>query len=152
MSRVNENPQRPVHQADRAAGGLRVSDADRDAVVSELSEHFQAGRLDQAEFDDRTGRALRARTESDLDPLLADLPRSPAAQAEPQAPAAARGPLPRVLLPALVAAVLVTAAVAGGAFGGWHHHWGYGPFFWWLIPLLAFRLLWWRRGGVRRWQ
>jgi hypothetical protein len=129
-----------------------VSDADRDAVVSELSEHFQAGRLDQAEFDDRTGRALRARTESDLGPLLADLPRRPAAQAGPRLPAAARGPLPRVLLAVLVAAVLVTAAVAGGGFGGWHHHWGYGVFFWWLIPLLTFRLLWWRRGGVRRWQ
>jgi len=149
---VNENPQRPVHQADRVACGLRVSDADRDAVVSELSEHFQAGRLDQAEFDDRTGRALRARTESDLDPLMADLPRRPVAQAGSRPPAVARGPLPRVLLPVLVAVVLVTAAVAGRAFGGWHHHWGYGVFFWWLIPLLAFRLLWWRRGGVRRWQ
>ncbi|HEY2689216.1 MAG TPA: DUF1707 domain-containing protein [Streptosporangiaceae bacterium] len=134
------------------ADGLRVSDADRDAVVSELSEHFQAGRLDQAEFDDRTGRALRARTESDLDPLLADLPPRAAAQAGSQLPPAVRGPLPRILLPVLVAAVLVTAAVVGGGFGGWHHHWGYGVFFWWLIPLLAFRLLWWRRGGARRWQ
>ncbi len=54
---------------------LRVSDADRDAAISELGEHFQAGRLDPAELDDRTGRALRARIESDLDQLLADLPR-----------------------------------------------------------------------------
>lgn len=129
-----------------------MSGADRDAVVSELSEHFQAGRLDQAEFDDRTGRALRARTESDLDELLADLPHRPVPQADPQLPAKARAGVPRILLPVLVAAVLVTAAVVGGAFGGWHHHWGFGLFFWWLIPLLAFRLLWWRRGGVRRWR
>jgi len=129
-----------------------VSDAERDAAVTELSEHFQAGRLDQAEFDDRTGRALRARTESDLDELLADLPRQPVTQAGPEIPAA-RAQLPRILLPVLVAAVLVTAALFGGAFGGWHHHhWGYGVFFWWLIPVMAFRLLWWRRGGVRRWR
>src|SRR5262249_55648751 len=125
------------------------------------SEHFQAGRLDQAEFDDRTGRALRARTESDLDPLLADLPRRPAAQAGPPLPPAGRPPpppgppaRPRGAGPGPGARARPpgTAAVAGRAFGGWHHHWGYGVFFWWLIPLLAFRLLWWRRGGVRRWQ
>jgi hypothetical protein len=28
-----------------AAGYLRVSDADRDSALAELSEHFQAGRL-----------------------------------------------------------------------------------------------------------
>ena len=33
--------------------GLRVSDAERDAVVTELGEHFQQGRLDHAEFDER---------------------------------------------------------------------------------------------------
>jgi len=31
---------------------LRVSDADRDAVLTELGRHFQAGRLDPAELDD----------------------------------------------------------------------------------------------------
>jgi hypothetical protein len=37
---------------------MRASDADRDAVVSDLSEHFQAGRLTAGELDERTGRAL----------------------------------------------------------------------------------------------
>jgi Domain of unknown function (DUF1707) len=142
---VNENPQRP-------AGRLRVSDADRDAAVTELSDHFQAGRLDQAEFDDRTGRALRARTERDLDELLTDLPRTPATQAGPQLPAAGRAPLPRALLPVLVTAAVITAVFVSGAFGGWHHHWGPGLALWWLIPLMALRLLWWRRGGLRRWR
>src|ERR1044072_7484528 len=41
---------------------MRASDADRDAVVSDLSEHFQAGRLTAAELDERTGLALAART------------------------------------------------------------------------------------------
>lgn len=39
---------------------LRVSDAERDAVVTELGEHFQQGRLDQAEFDERMTKALSA--------------------------------------------------------------------------------------------
>ena len=29
---------------DSPSGGLRVSDADRDRAIAELSEHFQAGR------------------------------------------------------------------------------------------------------------
>src|SRR5947207_8314713 len=53
---------------------MRASDADRDAVVSDLSEHFQAGRLTAAELDERTGRALSARTWGELIELAGDLP------------------------------------------------------------------------------
>ena len=53
---------------------MRASDADRDAVVSDLSEHFQAGRLTAAELDERTGRALTARTWGELTEVAADLP------------------------------------------------------------------------------
>ena len=63
---------------------MRASDSDRDAVVSDLSEHFQAGRLTAGEFDERTGLALAARTWGDLRELLSDLP---AARLAPQAPA-----------------------------------------------------------------
>ncbi len=52
---------------------LRVSDAEREAVADRLAEHFAAGRLDQAEFDDRVGRAMSARTRVDLRGLFADL-------------------------------------------------------------------------------
>jgi GntR family transcriptional regulator len=52
---------------------LRVSDAEREAVSGRLAEHFAAGRLDQAEFDDRVGRAMSAKTRGDLRGLLADL-------------------------------------------------------------------------------
>src|SRR5271166_2095075 len=52
---------------------LRVSDAEREAVTDRLAEHFAAGRLDQAEFDDRVGRAMSAKTRGDLRGLLADL-------------------------------------------------------------------------------
>ena len=53
---------------------IRASDADRDAVVAALSEHFQAGRLTTEELEERTGQALTARTVGELDALTADLP------------------------------------------------------------------------------
>ena len=56
---------------------MRVGDAERDAVVMRLREAFAEGRLDQAELDDRLGRAHLAKTNADLSFLTADLP-SPA--------------------------------------------------------------------------
>jgi hypothetical protein len=56
-------------------GDLRVSDADRDRALGELSEAFQAGRITAAEFDQRSGQALHARTGKELAALLSDLPR-----------------------------------------------------------------------------
>ena len=55
-------------------GDLRVSDADRDQALSELSEAFQAGRITSEEYDQRSGQALRSRTGKELTTLLADLP------------------------------------------------------------------------------
>ena len=46
---------------DYPSGSMRVSDADRDQAIAELSEHYQAGRLTTEEFEDRSGRALQAR-------------------------------------------------------------------------------------------
>ena len=60
---------------DHPSGSLRVSDADRDRAIAELSEHYQAGRLSTEELEDRTGRALQARTTADLAGLFTDLPR-----------------------------------------------------------------------------
>src|SRR5690349_16535880 len=57
---------------------MKTSDAYRDAVLSDLSEHCQAGRLTAEEFEDRTGRALGARTWGELRDLMRDLPASPA--------------------------------------------------------------------------
>jgi len=143
---------------DTTQSRLRVSDADRDAVVTELGQHFQAGRLDPAELDDRTGSALRARVRGDLDALLADLPRA-AVPSQAVAPGVApHRPPARALVPVLIAAVLVTAALTAGAAGaGWHHQWGAGVGWWpvlWLFPLLIVRLLWWGRrpGRARSWR
>jgi len=59
---------------DYPAGDLRVSDADRDRALRELSQAFEAGRITSAEFDQRSGQALDARTGNELTVLLADLP------------------------------------------------------------------------------
>jgi hypothetical protein len=61
---------------------LRASDAERDDVATALGDHFQAGRLSQAEFGDRVSAALGARTRRDLSVLLTDLPASPVAVTE----------------------------------------------------------------------
>src|ERR1700748_3351659 len=73
---------------DDPSGSLRVSDADRDRAIAELSQHYQAGRLTTEEFEDRTGRALAARTSADLAALFTDLPRrqAPVTSAAASAP------------------------------------------------------------------
>jgi Domain of unknown function (DUF1707)/Cell wall-active antibiotics response 4TMS YvqF len=60
---------------------LRVGNRERDRVVDILNDAFAQGRLTPAELDDRSNSALVARTESELAPLIEDLPyagRSPA--------------------------------------------------------------------------
>jgi hypothetical protein len=47
--------------------------------VQRVQDAFAEGRLDDAEFDERSRAALTARTHADLDALLADLPAAPSA-------------------------------------------------------------------------
>jgi uncharacterized protein DUF1707 len=56
---------------------LRASDADRDQVIGLLRAAVTDGRLDPAEFDERMGAALAARTIDALTPLTADLIATP---------------------------------------------------------------------------
>lgn len=53
-----------------ATGALLASDADRERAVQQLEDAFAQGRLASAELDERTGRALVARTRGDLDAAL----------------------------------------------------------------------------------
>lgn len=50
-----------------------ASDADRDAAVQQLSDAFSQGRLSSSELEDRTSKALAARTHGQLDDVLHDL-------------------------------------------------------------------------------
>jgi len=59
---------------DYPTGDIRVSDADRDRAIGELSEARLAGRITADEFDERSGQAVAARTGKELTALLDDLP------------------------------------------------------------------------------
>lgn len=142
-------------------GDLRVSDAERDTALAELSEHFQAGRLTQEEFDDRSGRALKARTGADLHILFTDLPDpgapepgpaatgsaapgQAAARAEPEpappVPRDGRWPVGRIVILGVIAAIVlgnVTVSIGHGVHGG-----NVG----WLVPVIILALVFRRIG------
>ena len=127
---------------------IRASDEERDAVAGELGAHFQAGRLDPAEFDDRLGRALRAQTRGDLAGLVTDLPQASA----PQAPPAGRRSRTAVMVAIAVTLGLAALAITGLAItgtGGGYGHRFWAP--WWLIPVVIalLRAGWWRRSMIR---
>jgi len=56
---------------------LRIGDAERDAAMDQLREHFVAGRLTFDELTERIDAALTAKTQRQIDGLMADLPRPP---------------------------------------------------------------------------
>ena len=68
---------------------LRVSDAERDAVLRTLGDHAAVGRLTLDELEERSGRALAAKTRGDLATLTSDLPRE-AGQASELSPVTSR--------------------------------------------------------------
>jgi len=129
---------------------MRASDADRDAVLSDLSEHFQAGRLTSEEFDERAGQALAARTWGELKDLLRDLPttlpgprlpaRAASSGARPERLSGRRAPVP---VPVLVGIGIVLAVSLGIV-----HVWG----LLWLVfaALFIARRLAWSAGAPRR--
>jgi Domain of unknown function (DUF1707) len=60
------------------SSGFRVSDQQREQAAQAIRDHFAAGRLTEDELNDRLQAALQARTEPELNALLADLPSLPA--------------------------------------------------------------------------
>ena len=53
---------------------IRISDADRDAVISRLQDAAGEGRIDFSEFEERARATYAARYDADLVPITADLP------------------------------------------------------------------------------
>jgi Domain of unknown function (DUF1707) len=74
------------------AGGIRASDAERDAAVERLSAATGDGRLTLEEFSQRLDRATSARTRGELDRLVADLPADAGAAGTGAAGTGAAGP------------------------------------------------------------
>jgi Domain of unknown function (DUF1707) len=112
---------------------LRAADSDREAVAELLRQQHVAGRLDTDELQERIERCYAAKTYSDLDALVADLP------GEQPRPSAARPRWPRPMV-ALLVLVVAAAAVLS-----------HGHLIWLAIPafFLVSRTLVWRGGGGR---
>ena len=92
---------------------VRIGDAERDRAVSDLGDHFAAGRLTREEFDERADQAMQARFSTDLEPLFADLPKPASAEpATEPVPAQAGGPPPWAYAMWLMP-IVVIAAIAG---------------------------------------
>jgi len=121
---------------------MRASDADRDAVLAELSEHFQAGRLTHEEFDERSDLALRARTHGELADLTRDLP-APSRALAPAGRPRSRPAGPRLPVAAVAATLalvfLVVATVTNDAVVGTA-----ALRLWWIVLIVP--LLVWRAG------
>ncbi|MEV4256407.1 DUF1707 domain-containing protein [Spirillospora sp. NPDC049652] len=62
------------HGGPDSRNGLRIGDAERDAVALALHEHYAAGRLEHGELDERLDAALAAKTLGDLRAVVRDLP------------------------------------------------------------------------------
>jgi len=72
---------------------VRVSDAERESIVSRLNEATSEGRLTLEEFSDRVSQALASRTRGDLDVLVRDLPAASGAVARSGSAVAGRAPV-----------------------------------------------------------
>ncbi|WP_199034171.1 DUF1707 SHOCT-like domain-containing protein [Glycomyces salinus] len=65
---------------------LRISNDEREAIVARLHAAVQDGRLDLAEFDQRSREVYEAKTYAEVERLLADLPADGGAVAIPKGP------------------------------------------------------------------
>jgi len=142
-------------RASQADPNMRVSHAERTEVADRLSKHYGDGRLDEEEFNERLDRAMKAKTQSDLDGLFDDLPEPEAARpvARPNPQPRPPGPrqFPRI---AFLALVVILAIMVGQ----WLAHPFVFPFagFWpigfhipWLLIGIAV-FVWWRFVRWRR--
>lgn len=129
---------------------LRIGDAERSKMADQLSQHYAAGRLDDEEFGQRMERAMAAKTQGDLDGLLADLP--PVEQPAAAPPSRRRGHPVRT-----VALLVLTVFVLTSIWSSWwvrpHAHVPLGlpsgiP--WIAVAVGAFFLLRWERLRHRR--
>jgi hypothetical protein len=104
---------------------LLASDADRERVAERLRGAAGEGRLTPAELEERLEGAFSARTEAELEPLVADLP----------APARPSRPRDRTHERTYVAVMLLLVAI--WAFTGAGYFWPIWPMLGWGIGVLA---------------
>lgn len=66
---------------------LRIGDTERETAARELGEHYALGRITAEEHSERLDLIWAARTQGELTPAFADLPRPPAARSRSRAAA-----------------------------------------------------------------
>jgi hypothetical protein len=122
------------------SGRIRLSEP-RDRAIAGLAEHYQAGRLTTDEREDRTGRALAARTSADLAALFTDLPRrqGPVTSTAPSVPASPGRSWP-ARVPVVPVAILAVVAVLV-LLGGHPFHFAWLP----VVAIIVVRLWPWPR-------
>lgn len=108
------------------AGDFRVSDADRQSVIDQLRHHTGEGRLTLDEFEARLDEVIQAKTGTDLQAALRELPPTPRRAPRPSF----RG----IPVPLVIVAVVIVLSVASAH-----------PIFWLIIPFG----FWWRAGHHR---
>lgn len=103
--------EREATPAGPPAQTLRVSDAERQQVIDQLSRHTADGRLTLEEFEARVDEVVKARTRSDLAATLRELPAEPVPYAEPRR--RGRGiPIPLVIALIVLAVALIPEGMA----------------------------------------
>jgi len=110
---------------------LRIGDAERDAAMEQLREHFAAGRLTLDELTERIDGVLAAKTQTQIDALMMDLPRP--RRSPSHAPRTAQDPsdtarylVAMLVLFALAALVLLAVVMQ---LRGYSNSGSYGPGF-----------------------
>ena len=64
----------PVTASEQGEAPVRVSDAERDAVLASLRGHFASGRLSLEEFNERVDETYAAKTDIELRQVMRELP------------------------------------------------------------------------------
>ncbi|WP_019932996.1 DUF1707 domain-containing protein [Nocardia sp. BMG111209] len=92
---------------------IRIGTAEREQAMQRLSDHFAAGRLSVAEFDERSGVVAAAVTRGDLAKVFTDLPEPVVAPPVSAGPVQRRpgGPRPEVVVPAVGIAVVLAVVL-----------------------------------------
>lgn len=102
---------------------LRASDAERERTVTQLRDHFSAGRISEQEFDERSDAAYAARTVGALSELVADLPALPAQPPRPGHDPDREAARKRVLYKGGTAAITILICIVIWAASGAGYFW-----------------------------
>lgn len=119
---------------ERGRPEIRASDAERQAVVDILRQQYAAGRLELAEFEDRSELAFASRTRGELEVLLADL--VPAAAPRRSGPPVRRRSIDPLHIYLRFWVPLSIMFVMIWALSGFGYFWPMWPIFGTGIPLL----------------